>query len=217
MAQLGPPPTLLNATTVLSLLATLAILAAAVVLARLVLPTRVYADRIQRYTFIWLSFDALTHFILEGSFLWQSFPRPRTVNSSRGPFASLWQEYALADTRWSTSDPTVVAIELITVLGAGPMCVWLMDMMRKENVAWRYWIIVLSTAEIYGGWMTFVPEWITGSPSLNTSYWLYTYVYLLFFNGLWVAIPVALMVDSYFYIVRALRSSTVSETAKKAK
>lgn len=29
-------------------------------------------------------------------------------------------------------------------------------------------------------------EWISGSPSLNTSHWLYTYVYLLFFNGLCV-------------------------------
>lgn len=57
-----------------------------------------------------------------------------------GPFAALWQEYARADSRWGTSDATVVSIELITVLGAGPLCVWLMDMMRKGNPAWRYWM-----------------------------------------------------------------------------
>ena len=57
-----------------------------------------------------------------------------------GPLASLWQEYARADTRWGTSDPTVVSIEIITVLMAGPLCVVLMDMMRKQNEAWRYWM-----------------------------------------------------------------------------
>lgn len=45
---------------------------------------------------------------------------------------------------------------------------------------------ICSVAELYGGWMTFAPEWITGSPSLNTSHPLYTWVYLAFFNGLCV-------------------------------
>ncbi|GAA5935743.1 EXPERA domain-containing protein [Sporobolomyces koalae] len=209
MASLGPPPTLLNATTVLSLLATVALLFAALLLAKTLLPTRSYRDRIEKWTFVWLAFDALTHFILEGSFLWQSFPVPRSVNTSQGPFALLWQEYARADTRWGTADSTVVSIELITVLGAGPLCVYLMKLMVSENPAWRYWIVVLSTAEIYGGMMTFFPEWITGSPALNASHWLYTYVYLLFFNGLWVVIPLYLMYDSYHHIVQAMHTSVL--------
>ncbi|GAA5872898.1 hypothetical protein JCM16303_006872 [Sporobolomyces ruberrimus] len=215
MAEVGPPPTLFTQTTILSLGATVALLVAAVVLAKALLPIRTYQDRIQRYTFVWLAFDALTHFILEGSFLYQSFPLPRTVNSSKGAFAALWQEYARADTRWGTSDSTVVSIELITVLMAGPLCVYLMDLMRKGNPAWRYWIVVLSTGEIYGGMMTFFPEWITGSPSLNTSHPLYTYVYLLFFNGLWVVIPIYLMYDSYNYIVRALRGQNSVEQKRE--
>lgn len=56
-----PPPTLLNATTVFSLLATVAILAAALALARSLLPERTYANRILRWTFVWLVFDALIH------------------------------------------------------------------------------------------------------------------------------------------------------------
>ncbi|GAA5909537.1 EXPERA domain-containing protein [Sporobolomyces salmoneus] len=207
MTTLGPPPTLLNATTILSLTSTLALLVLANLLARRLLPSHIYRDSVQKYTFIWLAFDALTHFILEGSFLYQSFPRPRTVNSSRGAFAALWQEYARADIRWGTSDSTVVSIELITVLMAGPLCVYIMDLMRKGDQSWRYW----STAEIYGGMMTFFPEWITGSPSLNTSHPLYTYVYLLFFNGLWVVIPLYLMYDSYLHIVRALHSNSASK------
>ena len=29
------------------------------------------------------------------------------------------------------------------------------------------------TSELYGGFMTFAPEWLTGSPNLDTSNWMY--------------------------------------------
>ena len=45
--------------------------------------------------------------------------------------------------------------------------------------------------------MTFCPEWLTGSKFLVTDNFLYLWVYLVFFNGLWVVIPLALMWQSY--------------------
>ena len=36
-----------------------------------------------------------------------------------------------------------------------------------------FWIIVLAVGELYGGFMTFAPEWLTGSPNLDTSNVLY--------------------------------------------
>lgn len=50
----------------------------------------------------------------------------------------------------------------------------------------------------YLGWMTFCPEWIQGSPSLDTSNWLYLWVYLVFFNGIWVVAPLLLLCQSFF-------------------
>lgn len=47
------------------------------------------------------------------------------------------------------------------------------------------------------GWVTFGPEWITGSHSLNTSNPLYLWVYLVFFNMLWVVVPLALLYQSW--------------------
>ncbi|KAL0614938.1 Emopamil-binding protein-like [Plecturocebus cupreus] len=44
--------------------------------------------------------------------------------------------------------------------------------------------ITLCVCELYGCWMTFLPEWLTRSPNLNTSNWLYCWVYLSFFNEL---------------------------------
>lgn len=36
-----------------------------------------------------------------------------------------------------------------------------------------FWIIVLAVVELFGNWMTFAPEWLTGSPNLDASNYLY--------------------------------------------
>ncbi|KAG6889880.1 hypothetical protein C0995_013854 [Termitomyces sp. Mi166 len=43
---------------------------------------------VDKYTFIWLGFDALIHFFFEGSFLYLSV-FGRQVNTSTGPFAAM--------------------------------------------------------------------------------------------------------------------------------
>jgi len=62
--------------------------------------------------------------------------------------------------------------------------------------------------------MTFCPEWLTGSPSLDTSNALYFWVYLVFMNVLWVIIPVWLMYDSYTHIAGSLRSAQAGKLGK---
>ncbi|KAL5524449.1 hypothetical protein ACEPAF_9589 [Sanghuangporus sanghuang] len=167
-----------------------------------------------KLTFIWLAFDAMIHFTFEGSFLNLSV-FGRSVNTSTGPFAELWKEYARADFRWGFSDPTVVSLEILTVLGAGPLCCYILYQLVRQDPARHYWIVVLSTAELYGGWMTFCPEWLTGSPNLDTSNPLYLWVYLVFMNVIWVIIPLWLMYDSYNYIASSLRFSQTNAAAKK--
>jgi len=106
-------------------------------------------------------------------------------------------EYGKADLRWLHSDSCIVSVELITVLMAGPLCFLILFKMIKNKSDRHFWQIVLCVAEIYGGWMTFCPEWLKGSPSLDTSNPLYLWLYLWFFNGLWVVIPFALLWQSY--------------------
>ncbi|KAG8901680.1 hypothetical protein FRB99_005174 [Tulasnella sp. 403] len=86
-----------TATSAYSLGATVAILVAALIAAKVALPRT--ASKTDKITFVWLTFDALIHFILEGSFLYLS-TFGKTVATSSGPFASLWSEYAKADIRW---------------------------------------------------------------------------------------------------------------------
>ncbi|KDQ31958.1 hypothetical protein PLEOSDRAFT_1034714, partial [Pleurotus ostreatus PC15] len=160
------------------------------------------------------AFDAMIHFSFEGSFLWLSL-FGRQVNTSVGPFAEMWREYAKADFRWGFADPDVVSLELLTVFIAGPLCCYILKQLTANDPARHYWIVVLCTAELYGGWMTFCPEWLIGSPNLNTSNPLYLWVYLAFMNLLWVFIPLLLMVDSYGFIAGTLRQAQ-KNSGKKA-
>jgi hypothetical protein len=66
----------------------------------------------------------------------------------------LGREYAAADFRWGLADPTVVSLEILTVLGAGPLCCYILKQLANDDPARHYWLIVLSTAELYGGFVT---------------------------------------------------------------
>ncbi|KAK3403574.1 Emopamil-binding protein [Sordaria brevicollis] len=103
--------------------------------------------------------------------------------------AELWMVYAKADKRWAGVDLGVVSLELLTVLVVGPMACWVCYDIAKKNSRVNIVMIMIATAEIYGGWMTFCPEWLVGSVNLDTSNWMYMWLYLTFFNGLWVVIP----------------------------
>ncbi len=48
--------------------------------------------------------------------------------------------------------------------------------------------------------MTFAPDILEGSPSLATNNWLYLWVYLVFYNGIWVVVPLALMYQSWVHM-----------------
>lgn len=66
------------------------------------------------------------------------------------------REYTAADARWGTADPTVVSLELLTVFGAGPLAALIVYQIVKRDPARHYWIVVLSTAELYGGYVFIV-------------------------------------------------------------
>jgi hypothetical protein len=175
---------------VVSLLAVLALLGGAYAASLKALPKS--ATLKIRILFIWHFFDALIHFVFEGSFLWNcffvSYSLPTSfsaasklqsitlftppdvywlgrkdllygANYGTTPFSRLWQEYAKADKRWGGTDLTVVTLEILTVFVAGPMALWICWMLsrdvRKGSLKKWFWMIILATAEIYGGESSF--------------------------------------------------------------
>jgi len=68
--------------------------------------------------------------------------------------------------------------------------------------------------------MTFAPELLTGGKNLVTDNWLYLWVYLVFFNGLWVVVPVALMYQSWLALTadqKRRKPSTASRRSESPK
>lgn len=96
---------LFTTTTVISLLGVVAILVAAYTASALLLPKS--ARAVDRNIFIWLCFDALIHFIFEGSFLWHS-TFGRAVFRASGPFAELCKIWSNPQGRNKTEQLTSV-------------------------------------------------------------------------------------------------------------
>lgn len=120
-----------------------------------------------------------------------------------GPSARLWQEYAKADHRWAQADVGVISLELLTVFLGGPAAVYVCHLLWKScgeglsaskrgGLKATLWLVMvgLATAELYGGFMTFAPEWLSGSEALATEDPVYLWLYLFFFNTLWVFVPI---------------------------
>ncbi|XP_034534839.1 emopamil-binding protein-like [Notolabrus celidotus] len=183
----------------LSLVSLLSLLACSVqVLAAALLMSRFggQSSSVDRWILLWLFYDVIVHLTLEGPFVYMSLVGK--VETSEGPLAELWKEYGKADSRWLISDPTIVSIELLTVFLDSLLAVLLLQAVIQDKYYRHFLQIALSVCELYGGWMTFAPDWLVGSPSLNTSSWLHLWVYLVFFNGLWVLVPVLLLIHSWF-------------------
>ncbi|EEH42305.1 uncharacterized protein PADG_07125 [Paracoccidioides brasiliensis Pb18] len=211
--------------TILCVAVTLSLLPIAGLLTILLIPsTRAKCHRI---LFCWHAYDALTHFIVEGSFLYNCFFTYTTIDSATarhirnspflnhpqhlygaaygtGPMARLWQEYGKADSRWLGADAGIVSLELLTVFLGGPAATYICYLVYKSSSSsslstaqwakcqFRMWFVAagLAVAELYGGFMTFAPEWLTGSQSLNTGDPIFLWLYLVFFNILWVFLPI---------------------------
>ncbi|KAF2200901.1 Emopamil-binding protein [Delitschia confertaspora ATCC 74209] len=143
------------------------------------------------------------------------------ANYGTGAFSKLWQEYAKADRRWGGTDLGVVSLEVLTVGVGAPLALWICELLRRDvkrgSLKRWFWMAVLATAELYGGWMTFAPEWFTGSPNLVTDNWMYLWVYLTLFNGLWVIFPLWILYEGYQAISSAMTQAEMVDLVQYLK
>lgn len=168
----------IDQTTILSLLAVVLILLASYILSNRVLNPSTTTTPF-RILFIWHFFDFLIHTIFEGSFLYNCFfssqpfdpsiSHPVALTNFLGTnervfgakyadnwASKLWMVYAQADSRWASADLTVVSLELLTVLGAGPLALWICWGIVKGDWKVSFWMVVLATGELYGGMLLYI-------------------------------------------------------------
>ncbi|KIW15730.1 hypothetical protein PV08_05780 [Exophiala spinifera] len=255
LAGAVPPPFTLDSGTAISLGIAFALMPLAQGLAATFLPPA--TPRKHYWLFLWHAYDFLTHFIIEGSFLYHCFfsyielaakegaessrggsnipvlfdrpDRQYGALSSSGPMARLWAEYAKADSRWGGADLMVISVELVTVLLDGPGAVYICYLISKianlkdpalqGQYLSRLWFvaIVVATLELVGGWYTFAPEWLSGNHSLAGDDPVYLWLYLVFFNTLWVFIPCWVLFLAYSELCKAFTETNSVTSAKKLK
>ncbi|KAI1957534.1 hypothetical protein LOZ58_005618 [Ophidiomyces ophidiicola] len=234
--------------TTLSLAAALSLLPLSLILSFVLIPSHSPKYRV---IFFWHAYDALTHFLIEGSFLYHCFfsyttlpshayavarAKPYFLNHGdrlygpaygAGPTARMWQEYGKADARWLGSDLGVISLELLTVLLGGPAALYICYLAYKATSSavaakagmykGRLWFVAigLAVAELYGGFMTFAPEWLSGNTALETSDPVYLWLYLVFFNMLWVFVPIWVLWAGWSEIRGAFVGAASSFNGKK--
>lgn len=237
-------PFTLDTPTALSLGAVLSIMPVASILSIILVPS---GQTRNRFLFFWHAYDALTHMLVEGSFLYHCFFSYTTIASLRGTephflthsdrlygpaygtdaSARMWQEYAKADRRWAGADIGVISLELLTVFLGTPaafyVCYQTYQSSRQRSDASatgsakaKMWIVAtaLAICELYGGFMTFAPEWLSGNTQLETDDPVYLWLYLFFFNTLWVFIPFWVLTEAW---KEAKRAFVGAETASRGK
>ncbi|KXT15251.1 hypothetical protein AC579_4848 [Pseudocercospora musae] len=227
MASLEPP-SFISTTTILSLASTVAILGLAYTSSLLALPKSSTSTKIRLlfiwhafdalihfileggYLYnCFFSYRSLSGLWSKDGLLASAYLPPniyflghkdRIYGSEYGsnPLAKLWMEYAKADARWGGSDLTIISLEILTVFVMAPLGVYVCDLLRRGRKDAYFWMIVVATGELYGGFMTFAPEWLTGNPNLDASNWMYLWLYLVFFNAaLWVLIPLWVLYEAH--------------------
>ncbi|RMD42756.1 hypothetical protein DV735_g2348, partial [Chaetothyriales sp. CBS 134920] len=159
--------------------------------------------------------------------LYNRVDRQYGPSHGHGPMARLWQEYAKADKRWGGADLNVISLEILTCFLMAPLAVVVCyqisramnagDEQSKNVAKARLWFtaIFVATSELYGGFMTFAPEWLSGNTMLTTNDPVFLWLHLVFFNTIWVYIPFWVLFEGYREISTAMTSS-IPPTKKKS-
>lgn len=137
-----------------------------------------------RVLYLWHLLDGLTHLLFESTYVYNCFSnyipipyqeippnlkvafflghRDRLYGNAYATnvFAKLWQECAKADKRYAGIDLTTLSLEIITVFLAGPLALYVAELIRRDSCkkinrtmsgATWFWATVLATGELYGG------------------------------------------------------------------
>lgn len=145
--------------------------------------------------YIWHLLDGLIHLLYESTYVYNSFTSYISITPSPNPpilhhptparfflgyrdrlygnaysdniLAAPWLAYAKADSRYAGLDITTLSLEILTVLLAGPLALYVAASIRRDTKqigggeggrgrvsghTW-FWATVLASGELYGGYV----------------------------------------------------------------
>ncbi|KAL2913438.1 hypothetical protein HK105_207050 [Polyrhizophydium stewartii] len=162
-----------------------------------------------RLVFLWFLACGGIHTFVEGYFA--TFHR--TIAGESNYMAELWKEYALSDSRYMTSDPSVVLIESITAYFWGPLSFVVCYMILKNSPSRHLLQFLISFGQLYGDVLYYGTTLAEGAPHCRPSAY-YFWFYFVFMNAFWILIPGLIMFTSGARVVHGLRTAMRAGAAR---
>ncbi|KAI8071663.1 EBP domain protein [Gongronella butleri] len=151
-------------------------------------------------TLFWFVLCGLLHCGFEAYWLYYR----HQLSTRTDIIAQLWKEYALADSRYMTSDDLLVTLETITVFVWGPLCFLAAYDCFHDNARGIYVQSVVAIGHLYSCSLYFILDFLQGF-SHSDPHWLYFWVYFVGFNAPWLVIPAVLLYTRSHQIVRRMQ------------
>ncbi|KAJ3572387.1 hypothetical protein NP233_g3121 [Leucocoprinus birnbaumii] len=164
----------------------------------------------ERLITLWFITCGFIHIIFEGHFVLNH----KTLVSLTDIISQEWKEYAKSDSRYLHSDSFVLAIEAITSLIWGPLCLFISYATAKRFPSRHIWSALMCFAHIYGNALYYSTTIIRGCPDSRPEF-LYFWVYFIGLNGLWLITPITLLTRSIIMINAAMARADDNKGYKK--
>ncbi|KAK3333826.1 Emopamil binding protein-domain-containing protein [Cercophora scortea] len=162
--------------------------------------------RTDQLALCWFALCGFLHCFFEGYFVLYH----ASIPSSQTLFAQLWKEYAQSDSRYVTSDPFMLCIEMLTVLIWGPLSIAAAVCIVRRSPLRHLVQAGLCVGHLYGVALyygtCYFEETFRGV-SYSRPEFLYFWVYYVGFNAPWVVVPALLLRQSAAAIRRSFVAS----------
>ncbi|MCO5557945.1 hypothetical protein L7F22_011518 [Adiantum nelumboides] len=139
---------------------------------------------VERLLMCWWAFTGLTHFILEGYFVFT----PDFYKKTTPIFlAEVWKEYSKGDSRYAARDSAVVVVEGITSVLEGPASLLAVYAIATRKPYRDPLQLAVCLGQLYGCIVYFVTAQLDGIEYAVGPF--YYWFYYIFMNYIWVVIP----------------------------
>uniref|UniRef100_A0A672GVG3 EBP cholestenol delta-isomerase n=2 Tax=Salarias fasciatus TaxID=181472 RepID=A0A672GVG3_SALFA len=147
----------------------------------------------RRLALCWFAVCGFVHGVIEGWFclFYDIIPGDQSFLSQ------LWKEYSKGDSRYVMADNFTVCMETVTACLWGPFSFWAVYAFLA-NKPYRFVLqLIISLGQLYGDVLYFFTEHRDGYSHSELGHPVYFWFYFVFMNGLWIVIPLALIVDAW--------------------
>ncbi|MDP3893956.1 emopamil-binding family protein [Nocardioides sp.] len=146
-------------------------------------------ERLQATVLIWFGVTFTTHVTWELG--WLLF-RGAIQAAPDAVWAYPWWAYIDGgDARYAGNDPTLVSLEILSVLNGliGFTALWLWHRSARRNAVAIHLLMATAVVHLYSTFMYFSTEILDGYPNVDTTSFIDLYVKFLLLNGLWLVVP----------------------------